>query len=67
MTRQKIQIVETKTVKFIALRSGSKNAGGKNEGNLHYVIENKWCKNVRLWPFHYIVENTPVIGVFPLY
>ncbi len=34
-----------------------KNAGGKNEGIFHYVIENKWWKNVRNRPFHYVDEN----------
>jgi len=34
-----------------------KNAGGKNEGIFHYVIENKWWKNVRDRPFHYVDEN----------
>jgi hypothetical protein len=31
--------------------------GGKNEGIFHYVIENKWWKNVRNRPFHYVDEN----------
>jgi hypothetical protein len=57
MTRPKIQIVETNSVNCIALRSGSKNAGGKNEGNFHYVVENKWIKNVRFRAFHYIIEK----------
>jgi hypothetical protein len=44
-----------------------KNAGGKNEGNLHYVIENTWIKNVRFPAFHYVNENKrPIVG-FPLY
>jgi hypothetical protein len=34
-----------------------KNAGGKNEGIFHYVIENKCRKNVRNRPFHYVDEN----------
>jgi hypothetical protein len=34
-----------------------KNARGKNEGIFHYVIENKWCKNVRNRSFHYVDEN----------
>jgi hypothetical protein len=34
-----------------------KNAGGKNEGIFHYVIENKWWKNVRNRPFHYVDEK----------
>jgi hypothetical protein len=34
-----------------------KNAGGKNEGIFHYVIENKWRKNVRNRPFHYVDEK----------
>jgi hypothetical protein len=44
-----------------------KNAGGKNEGNLHYVIENKWIKNVCFQPFHYVVENKLVMVALPLY
>ena len=36
---------------------GRKNAGGKNEGNLQYVIENKWRKNVRFRPSHDVDEN----------
>ena len=34
-----------------------KNAGGKNEGKLHYVIENTCRKNVRNGPSHYVYEN----------
>jgi hypothetical protein len=43
------------------------NAGGKNEGKFHYVVENKWIKNVRFRPFHYIIENKLVKVAFPLY
>jgi hypothetical protein len=38
----------------------AKKRGGKNEGNLHYVIENTWSKNVRTSPLHYIAENTAI-------
>jgi hypothetical protein len=38
-------------------RTGEKNAGGKNEGKSHYVVENKWRKNVRNMPRHYMYEN----------
>jgi hypothetical protein len=41
--------------------------GGKNEGNLHYVIENKWRQNVRFTAFHYVIENKKAILAFPLY
>jgi hypothetical protein len=27
-------------------------------GKSHYVDENKWCKNVRFRPCHYVDENT---------
>jgi hypothetical protein len=47
--------------------AAQKNAGGNNEGNLHYVIEDKCRKNVRYWAFHYIIENKRPIGIFPLY
>ena len=57
MTRPKIQVVEIKPIKVIALPSGSKNAGGKNEGKFHYVIENKWRKNVRNQPLQDVVEK----------
>jgi hypothetical protein len=35
----------------------AKKRGGKNEGIFHYVIENKWWKNVRNRPFHYVNEK----------
>jgi hypothetical protein len=44
----------------------AKNAGGKNEGKFHYVIENKWWKNVGFMAFHDVIENTGVIVLFPL-
>ncbi len=34
-----------------------KNAGGKNEGIFHYVVENTCIKNVRNEPFHYVDEK----------
>jgi hypothetical protein len=46
--------------------SGEKTRGGKNEGNLHYVIENKWRKNARNQSLHYVTENKRVIVVSPL-
>jgi len=27
-------------------------------GKSHYVVENKWCKNVRFGLCHYVDENT---------
>jgi hypothetical protein len=33
----------------------------KNKGLCHYVIENKYRKNVSLWASHYIYENKRVI------
>jgi hypothetical protein len=67
MTRPKIQVVEIKPIKVIALPSGSKNAGGKNEGKFHYVIENKRRKNVRNRALHYVIENKAVEAISPLY
>ena len=57
MARPKIQIIENKMVNCTALRSGFKNAGGKNEGIFHYVIENKCMKNVRNRSLHYVIEK----------
>jgi hypothetical protein len=34
-----------------------KNAGGKNEGKLNYVLENKYRKNVRNQALYYIIEK----------
>jgi hypothetical protein len=65
MIPQNHQVIEIKPVKFIALLSTSENAGGKNEGKFHYVIENTCRKNVSLWPFHYIDENKRVTCIFP--
>ena len=53
----KIYIIETKMVSSFSLARQRKNAGGKNEGIFHYVIENKCCKNVRNRPLHYVDEN----------
>ena len=55
--RAKIYLIEIKTVSSILLTGQRKNAGGKNEGIFHYVIENKWWKNVRNVSFHYVDEN----------
>jgi hypothetical protein len=60
-------VIESKTVSASRVAAWRKNAGGKNEGNLHYVIENKWIKNVRFRSFHYIIENKLLIVAFPLY
>jgi len=57
MFLQNHQVVEIKPVKRIALTSASENAGGKNEGKFHYVVENTCRKNVCLWAFHYVVEK----------
>jgi hypothetical protein len=46
--------------------STSENAGGKNEGKFHYVVENTCRKNVTLWAFHDVDENKRVIVAFPL-
>jgi hypothetical protein len=65
MIRSKIQVAEIKRFRFIALLSVAENAGGKNEGNLHYVIENKYRKNVRFSPFQDVIETKRVIVFFP--
>jgi len=52
-----IYVIGTNTVSLLLVAGERKNAGGKNEGIFHYVIENKWWKNVRNWPFHYVDEN----------
>ena len=38
----KIYVIETKIVSSFLVAGQRKNAGGKNEGIFHYVIENKW-------------------------
>jgi hypothetical protein len=65
MFLQNHQVIETKPVKCNALGSTSENAGGKNEGKFHYVVENTCRKNVSLWAFHDVDENKRVIGAFP--
>jgi hypothetical protein len=40
----------------------ARNAGGKNEGSLHYVVGKKYRKNDRIRPFHYVDENKRPIG-----
>jgi hypothetical protein len=66
MILQNHQVVEIKPVKCIALTSTSENAGGKNEGKFHYVVENTCRKNVSLLALHYVDENTRVIVASPL-
>jgi hypothetical protein len=50
-------IIEIKTVTSFVMAGERKNAGGKYEGIFHYVIENKWWKNVRKRPFLYVIEK----------
>ena len=52
-----MQVIEINQVNRIAGCGDQENAGGKNEGNFHYVVENKWIKNVRNQPFHYVIEK----------
>jgi hypothetical protein len=52
-----IDVIETKTVSVRLVEGERKNAGGKYEGIFHYVIENKWWKNVRNGSFHYVHEK----------
>jgi hypothetical protein len=54
---EKFHVIENKSVSSIWVVRQRKNAGGKNEGIFHYVIENKWRKNARNRPFHYVDEN----------
>jgi hypothetical protein len=53
----KIYVIETKMVSSFLVARQRKNAGGKNEGIFHYVVENKCIKNVRNGPFHYVIEK----------
>jgi hypothetical protein len=55
---EKIYVIEIKTVSSFLLTGQRKTRGGENEGIFHYVIENKWCKNARKRPFHYVDEKT---------
>jgi hypothetical protein len=43
----------------------SENAGGKNEGKSHDVIENTCRKNASLWACHDVYENELVMPVLP--
>jgi hypothetical protein len=43
----------------------TKKRGPQNEGKFHYVVENKWRKNVSLWAFQDVVEIERVIVFFP--
>ena len=61
----KIHVIETTVVSYSWCRL-AKNAGGKNEGKFHYVIENTCRKNVSFMAFHDVIENTGVIVLFPL-
>jgi hypothetical protein len=59
-------VIEIKRVILDWTAGEAKTRGGGNEGNLHYVIENKWRKNVRKRAFHYVDENKKHRGRFPL-
>jgi hypothetical protein len=41
----------------IAGEGRRKNAGAKNEGKFHYVIENTYRKIARYDAFHYVIEK----------
>jgi hypothetical protein len=43
----------------------TKKRGPQNEGKFHYVVENKWRKNVSLWACQDVDENKGVIVIFP--
>jgi hypothetical protein len=53
----KLYAVENEVVILFDGQHGRKCAGGKSEGNSHYVIENTWRKIVRNRPSHYITEK----------
>jgi len=53
----KTYLIQMNTVSSCQVAGSRKNAGGINEGIFHYVIENKWCKNARKRPFHYVDEK----------
>jgi hypothetical protein len=46
-------------------RQFKKNAGAKNEGMFHYVIENKYRQNVSYGAFQDVIDNKQVGGGFP--
>ena len=43
----KMYVIDNKSVIQLTRKEVEKNAGGKNEGKFHYVVENTWRKNVR--------------------
>jgi hypothetical protein len=62
----KLYAIEFKRVNSSVVNGWQKNAGGKKEGNVHYVIENKCRKYVRNQAFHYVNENKQDRVAFPL-
>jgi hypothetical protein len=50
-----------------SIESTSENAGGKNEGKSHDLIENKRRKNVTLLACHDVYENKLVMVISPRY
>ena len=52
-----IYVIDIKRVIQSMTEEAGKNAGGKNEGKCHYVVENTCIKNVRNRPCHYVYEN----------
>jgi len=53
----KAYLIEHKSVSSFTADRSKKNAGGKNEGIFHYVIENTCSKNARNRPLHYVIEK----------
>ena len=53
----KLYAIENKPVITFLRSSSKKTRGGKYEGKSHYVVENKYRKNVRNRPRHYMYEN----------
>jgi hypothetical protein len=59
----KMQVFDSKSFNRFATGHSIKNAGAKNAGDYHYVVENKCIKNVRKRPHHYTDENKGPMGL----
>jgi hypothetical protein len=53
----KTYAVEITRVSLYAVARPTKKRWPQNEGKFHYVIENKWRKNVSLWACQDVYEN----------
>jgi hypothetical protein len=53
---------------MVGVGHGRRKAGElKFVGKCHDVVENEWCKNVRLWPCHDVDENKQHTVALPRY